>query len=377
MVGVQQLQARISDAYQRWARSFSHEVPLWDRQPISEEGARLFAGPLYANHNPILFASSQLADDDLNRKLQMGCNVAGRQLESQNHQHFPIQESHSKRNIKVEIPKSPDLNPVLSPSLGSFVSSFEGHPSAFFEHNGEGQTNYAIKTEYQSSSEAQLSNRFPKQPPMFFENSCPQKPGEGVFVDSYTFKVLQAGQFQEYNQPMRLYEAEPSNFKPPNHTNLLNPAPAVVLAVVAEQQRQRQGLHHGVPVSEQKLSPSCNGIVNDTSGRECCKPKSRASPKAAKVSSPDSSDKFFTCITCNLRFTSKGHLARHYRTHTGERPFTCGLCQKSFSRSGHLDRHIRIHSGERPFECGYCSKGFSRTDSLNRHLKTHFTSVRC
>jgi len=58
----------------------------------------------------------------------------------------------------------------------------------------------------------------------------------------------------------------------------------------------------------------------------------------------------------------------------GERPFPCGWtgCGKRFARSDELARHTRTHTGEKNFTCPVCGKKFMRSDHLrlvsNREL---------
>uniref|UniRef100_H0WAU0 C2H2-type domain-containing protein n=1 Tax=Cavia porcellus TaxID=10141 RepID=H0WAU0_CAVPO len=51
---------------------------------------------------------------------------------------------------------------------------------------------------------------------------------------------------------------------------------------------------------------------------------------------------------CDKKFARSDELARHHRTHTGEKRFPCPLCSKRFTRSDHLTKHARRHPGFRP-----------------------------
>ena len=51
---------------------------------------------------------------------------------------------------------------------------------------------------------------------------------------------------------------------------------------------------------------------------------------------------------CCKRFARSDELARHYRTHTGEKRFCCPLCEKRFMRSDHLMKHARRHANFHP-----------------------------
>ncbi|KAJ1522254.1 hypothetical protein ONE63_002558 [Megalurothrips usitatus] len=65
--------------------------------------------------------------------------------------------------------------------------------------------------------------------------------------------------------------------------------------------------------------------------------------------------------------------ARTDRVKTGERPFGCSWagCGKRFARSDELARHTRTHTGEKNFACPVCDKKFMRSDHLSKHARRH------
>ncbi|KAJ9596357.1 hypothetical protein L9F63_012632 [Diploptera punctata] len=58
--------------------------------------------------------------------------------------------------------------------------------------------------------------------------------------------------------------------------------------------------------------------------------------------------------------------------HTTDKDFSCNSCNKSFLRKSHLKEHIQIiHSKVKLFTCLICKKSFGRKSGLNRHERTH------
>lgn len=104
--------------------------------------------------------------------------------------------------------------------------------------------------------------------------------------------------------------------------------------------------------SNQAYSPFVEGGMSSENGLSSSATSSVVSSPSSAVSSVSSpmqgvitSKRKHACTVCGRCFTTSGHLARHNRTHTGERKHVCPFpsCEARFARQDNCMQHYKTH----------------------------------
>ena len=84
-----------------------------------------------------------------------------------------------------------------------------------------------------------------------------------------------------------------------------------------------------------QISRQFRGLQQDRSNLAVPQPSS-ARPRTLAGPAAGS---WFACSYCSRWFTTKYHVARHERTHSGEKPYSCIICHRAFSDESSCKRH--------------------------------------
>nr|XP_060610825.1 zinc finger protein 513 [Anolis sagrei ordinatus] len=170
-------------------------------------------------------------------------------------------------------------------------------------------------------------------------------------------------------------ETEPSLLPPPQPPVLPQPLPQVLLPGSAVFLRPEDAAAAAAVLPELLFPFTCrmcglaleadDGLVGPVCGR--C---SLAVLGASEPGSPPAS-KGFSCQLCPFVTTYPNHLARHMKTHSGEKPFACALCPYASAHLDNLKRHQRVHTGEKPYKCPLCPYACGNLANLKRHGRIH------
>ena len=85
----------------------------------------------------------------------------------------------------------------------------------------------------------------------------------------------------------------------------------------------------------------------------------------------------FPCRLCDAIFPNLRALKGHNKEHMDRPPYICnvGNCTYTSNDKSTLARHMRTHTGEKPFECTICSFGFTTKANCERHVKNKHGKV--
>ncbi|KAL5268728.1 hypothetical protein ACHWQZ_G002540 [Mnemiopsis leidyi] len=83
-------------------------------------------------------------------------------------------------------------------------------------------------------------------------------------------------------------------------------------------------------------------------------------------------EKSFECKYCNYQAKQYNQLARHWKTHSGERPYQCGMCDYSAALKHNLVQHMwSKHTARKKYQCSDCDYSATRRDYLAAHRTQH------
>ena len=77
--------------------------------------------------------------------------------------------------------------------------------------------------------------------------------------------------------------------------------------------------------------------------------------------------KLLFCEYCDKHFPDNSNLARHIRTHTGEKPFICEFCGRGFAHKSNLTKHRTLSIAGETQACAVCGETFTAKCAMRQH----------
>lgn len=148
------------------------------------------------------------------------------------------------------------------------------------------------------------------------------------------------------------------------------------IASVSKKSKTKENLHTGPKrlVHKRTMAPASSTIL----------PKEGTVTKTPNTGFPVSQKHPHSLTTDVSKYGFKGfsrrlskrcYLTCHYGIQTEEKQFICPwkCCGRRFKRGDERARHYRSHTGEKPYQCPSCARPFARSDHLKNHMrKIHF-----
>ncbi|KAL1378467.1 hypothetical protein pipiens_015570 [Culex pipiens pipiens] len=82
----------------------------------------------------------------------------------------------------------------------------------------------------------------------------------------------------------------------------------------------------------------------------------------------------YECKICSKKFKTSSTYYGHLAVHSSQKRFACEVCNRRFTRLRHMVLHAKTHSAatsEKPYSCTTCDKTYSDRNSFKRHVDLH------
>lgn len=177
----------------------------------------------------------------------------------------------------------------------------------------------------------------PLTPPSSKLPSHSYQPTEEITIeDNQPAKRIKEETVQiDQNEPTSTWTAQPKPMAPPPHkTPEVHPQNPTNYMVSQTTQPEAEYMDDYVDYSSEMMYEEEDPTLQNYNQTE--------SSATWKISHPeDKLNKAYPCEVCNMSFSQKWLLKRHWKTHTGDKPYKCSICMRSFSLRDSCTRHLK------------------------------------